>query len=256
MNTKENSIIRGKSLATEQELEAYHRMVTLMKRSPIPDNEILANLSLWNVRPALGRTLFMHDIYKQTLNTHGVIMEFGVRWGQNLAFFTSLRNLYEPYNVTRKVIGFDTFEGFPHIHKDDGNAETVARGSLGVTPAYEDELTQILTTLEALGPRPNVKKHELVKGDVLETLPDYLETHPETIISLAYFDFDLYEPTKESLALIKPYLAKNSIVAFDELISEEFPGETKALRDAWGTDQYEIIRSPISPHQSYVRMNS
>jgi hypothetical protein len=254
MPNKQKEIIRGNTLASNQEIQAYDHVVELMKRSPIPDNEILANLSLWGVRPALGRTLFMHEIYKQTLNTHGVFMEFGVRWGQNLALMTSLRNLYEPYNVTRKVIGFDTFEGFPHVHKDDGTANTVAEGNLGVTPIYEDELEQILLAQEQLGPRPNVKKHELVKGDVLETVPKYLEEHPETIISLAYFDFDLYEPTKKCLEFIRPYLAKNSIVAFDELLSPEFPGETKALRDAWGGENFEIIRNPISPQQSYIIM--
>jgi hypothetical protein len=105
-----------------------------------------------------------------------------------------------------------------------------------------------------MAPRSQVKKHELVKGNVVETLPKYLEDHPETIIALAYFDLDLYEPTKKCLELIRPYLAKNSIIGFDELVHDEFPGETQALREAWGLSGFEIVRDPVSPQQSYLVM--
>lgn len=88
----------------------------------------------------------------------------------------------------------------------------------------------------------------------MTTLPAYLERHPETIVALAYFDFDLFEPTKKCLELIKPYLVKNSIVGFDELVLGEFPGETQALREAWGLSNLEIRRDPISPQQSYLVM--
>ena len=53
-----------------------------------------------------------HELYQKILNVHGVVIEFGTRWGQNLALFESFRGMYEPYNHFRKIIGFDTFEGF------------------------------------------------------------------------------------------------------------------------------------------------
>ena len=36
----------------------------------------------------------------------GVIVEFGVWLGHDLALFESLRGVYEPYNYTRRIIGF------------------------------------------------------------------------------------------------------------------------------------------------------
>jgi hypothetical protein len=36
-----------------------------------------------------------------------------------MALFTTLRNIYEPYNMSRKIIGFDTFEGFPSVSPQD-----------------------------------------------------------------------------------------------------------------------------------------
>src|SRR5882672_3898880 len=251
----QKQIMSGKSYASTEEIEAYNQLRALKEQSPIPDKEILGNLGLFLVRASLARMIFMHKLYLSILNTHGVIMEFGVRWGQNMALLTTFRSLYEPYNITRKIIGFDTFEGFPDVAPQDGSADTVQVGSFSVTPDYENYIGEILSTHEKAAPRNQVKKHALLKGNVIETLPKYLEEHPETIIALAYFDLDLYEPTKKCLELIKPHLAKNSIVGFDELALDEFPGETQALKDAWGLSGLEIIRDPISPQQSYVVMS-
>jgi len=247
----EQTITPGKVYASTEEVQAYAKLLELSKRSPIPENEFIANLGLFYVRGSLARLLFMHKLYLAALGTHGVIMEFGVRWGQNMALFTTFRNIYEPYNHSRKIIGFDTFEGFPSVSPEDGPSPFARPGTLSVTPHYVTYLTELLSTHEQLGPRSHLQKHELVKGDVIETLPRYLEDHPETVIALAFFDLDLYEPTKKCLEVIRPYLAKNSIVGFDQLVLNEFPGETQALREAWGLD-FEIVRDPVSPQQSYL----
>jgi hypothetical protein len=242
----------GKAYASPEEIQAYRKLLEMSRRSPIPDSEILANLGLFHVRGSFARMLFMHTLYLKALNTHGVMVEFGVRWGQNMTLLTTFRNMYEPYNLSRKIIGFDTFEGFPSVSTQDGSSHAAQVGGLSVTPDYETYLGELLSAHEQLGPRSHIKKHELVKGDVVKTLPAYLASHPETIIALAYFDLDLYEPTKKCLELIKPHLAKNSVIGFDELVLEEFPGETQALREAWGFSNFEIIRDPTSPQQSYL----
>jgi len=43
----------------------------------------------------------------------------------------------EPFNHNRKIIGFDTFEGFPSVHKKDGSAAVATPGAYGVTPGSE-----------------------------------------------------------------------------------------------------------------------
>lgn len=254
MVDEDQTIIRERTYASTDEVKAYEKLLELSRRSPILEREILANLGLFLVRVSFARMLFIHKLYLKILNTHGVIMEFGVRWGQNMALFTTFRNIYEPYNQSRKIVGFDTFEGFPCISAEDGEAEAAKIGALSVTPKYERYLEEVLSAHEKLAPRSHIKKHELVKGDVIETLPAYLKEHPETIISLAYFDLDLYGPTKKCLRLIRPYLARNSIVGFDQLVLEEFPGETRALQEAWGLGDFEIVRDPISPQQCYLVM--
>jgi hypothetical protein len=169
-----------------------------------------------------------------------------------LALFESFRNLHEPRNFSRRIVGFDTFEGFPNVRTQDGTAEGVIRGAYSVTHGYETILEALLAAHEKFGFRSQIRKFELVKGDVVDTLPKYLERHPETVLALAYFDLDLYEPTKRCLGLIKDRLVKGSVIVFDELAMQELPGETIALLEAWGLNTLRLQRSSMAQFESFV----
>ncbi len=179
-------------------------------------------------------------------------MEFGVRWGQNLALFESFRGMYEPYNYSRKIIGFDTFSGFPSVQIKDGNSEIITKGAYSVTDGYDEYLEKILNYHELESPVSHIKKYELVKGNAVSSIEKYLNEYPETIIALAYFDFDIYEPTKKCLEAIKEHLTKGSIIGFDELNWHDFPGETLALKEVLGLSKYKIMRTPLNPSPSYM----
>jgi hypothetical protein len=219
---------------------------------PIPKNELFTNLGLFLNRQTLSRILFMHELYQKIINVHGIVVEFGTRWGQNLALFSSFRGMYEPFNYTRKIVGFDTFEGFRAISPQDKGSEGVVAGGYGVSENYETYLERILSYHEQESPLAHIRKYELVKGDAMVTVPKYLRENPETIIALAYFDFDLYEPTKKCLEFIKDYVTRGSVLAFDELNHPAFPGETIAVREVLGLQKYKIVRSPLTPGTSYV----
>ncbi len=238
--------MRTLSQASDHEISARATFLKLFSECPIPQNEILSNLGLFVRRQQLSRILFMHDLYQKIISVHGIIIEFGVRWGQNLALFSSFRGMYEPFNHNRKVVGFDTFSGFPSVAAQDGRDPIMTAGAFGVTEGYERYLDAVLAYHEAENPVNHIKKYELVKGDASVTLERYLSEHPETIIALAYFDFDLYEPTKKCLELIRPHLTKGSVLGFDELNFPAMPGETLALKEILGLDRYAISRSPFS----------
>ena len=238
--------------ASEDESIRRNEMHELFKNSPIPSDEILSNLGLYIRRQDLSSMLFMIDMYKQIIDVHGVIMEFGVRWGKNLALYESLRGTFEPFNHNRKIIGFDTFEGFPTVDKKDGDSDIIQKGAYNVTENYEEYLEKILNYHESESPISNIKKYELRKGDATLEIEVYLKENPQTIISFAYFDFDIYAPTKKCLEAIKPHLTKGSILGFDELNHKDYPGETIALKEVFGLDKYKIRRNIFSPTQSYI----
>jgi hypothetical protein len=61
-----------------------------------------------------------------------------------------------------------------------------------------------------------IQHFSLSKGGVVRTLPQYLERRPEAIVTVAYFNLDLYEPSLKCLELIRNRLAKGSIVTFND----------------------------------------
>lgn len=250
MNCEPNP--KGEDHASEKERLVRGNFAELFKNNPLPDNEILHNLGLFISRQTMSRILFMQELYQKIINIHGVVMEFGVRWGQNLALFETFRGMYEPFNHSRKIIGFDTFEGFPSVHNKDGNADVIALGKLATTKKYTNYLEQVLDYHEQESPISHIKKYEIVKGNLVKTLPIYLDEHPETIIAFAYLDVDLYEPTKKCLELIKDYVVKGSVIGFDELNYPDFPGETSAFKEVMGLDNYTLYRSVHSSASSYI----
>lgn len=236
--------------STSDEVTRKRQLVTHLRETAIPDNELLDNLGLYLTRQTLSRINFIQKLYEMIVPVHGVIMEFGVRWGQNLALFSMLRGIHEPFNYNRRVIGFDTFSGFPSVSAEDGSL--VKEGDYSVVPGWKQELEMILNFHEQNAPIPHKKKYELVEGDATQTIHQYLSDHPETIIALAYFDFDVYKPTRDCLEAILPHLTRGSVIAFDELNCPEFPGETVAVREVLGLSRYAIRRDPSSPLTSYL----
>jgi hypothetical protein len=241
-------------LSSSSEKDAQREFTALLKDAPLPDDELLPNLGLFLTSKAFARLLFFYEIYRKILHHHGVIMEFGVRWGQTLSILSALRGSLEPYNRHRKIVGFDTFAGFKGLSEKDGARCQSKDGSFSVAPDYESYLGKILSLQEQLNPMAHLKRYELIKGDALETVPRYLKDHPETIVSLAIFDFDIYKPTKAALQAIKPHLCKGSVLVFDELCDDIFPGETVALNEVFGLNNVRIQRLPMTARVSYLEV--
>ncbi len=234
-----------------QEKSAREEFLELFKNCPLPDDEILSNLGLFLNSKNLARILFVHHLYTQIIDIPGIIIEFGTRWGQNTSLFAALRGIYDTFHRHRKIVGFDTFKGFPSIHLKDGKSELMEKGKLSVSENYAEYLRKIIKCQERDNPLSHIQKYEIVAGDATIEFEKYLEAHPETIIALAYFDFDIYEPTKKCLELIKPRLIKGSVLGFDELNDPDSPGETLALMEIFGLNNIRIKRFPYASRVSY-----
>jgi len=242
------NVVRG----SDEEISARQKILQLFQQRPLPEDELLVNVGLYMRATQVAKVLYLDELYQQIEMLPGNIFEFGVWWGANLALFQALRSVREPYNWTRKVVGFDTFEGYPSPSAEDGDSKYAAIGGYTVSPAYKDYLTALLQAHEADNVMSHIQKFELVEGDVRKTLDDYLAQNSQTVIALAYFDLALYEPTRYCLEKIQPYLVKGSILAMDELNSPDFPGETQALRESLGLSKYRMVRSKFLPDRSYM----
>lgn len=213
------------------------------------DNWNLHSLVTMN-RMTMARVLYYNELYQKILNIPGVICEFGVQWGATLALLTNLRALYEPYNISRTLFGFDTFEGFTALDAKDG--DKVRQGDYRSRPDYEATLAEILRIQENFSPRPHVTKFELVKGDASATVDGWLERNPHAAIAMAIFDMDVYKPTRDVLEKIRPRLVKGSLLVFDEFSCIHFPGETAAVQEVLGLNSLSLRRSPLQTYCAWT----
>ena len=240
-----------KTFNSSQEEDIRSQFLEYFKNCPIPEDQLLSNLGLFLNSKSLARILFMQHLYEKIVDVQGVVFDLGTRWGQNLSVFAACRGLYEPFNRHRKLVGFDSFAGFPSVSEKDGSSDLMKAGNVTVTDDYIDYLDRIMAFQEGDNPLSHIKKYELVAGDASVKVEEYFEAHPETIVSLAYFDFDIYEPTKKCLELIRPRLVKGSVLGFDELNDPDSPGETLALMETFGLNNIKLCRHRYTSRVSY-----
>lgn len=235
-----------------RESAAREQLAVLFASRPIPDEDVLDHLEVFMRPQRISEILALQELYTKILDVHGIVVEFGVRWGRHLSVFNALRTIHEPTNFSRKIVGFDTFTGFLAPVPEDGDSDRVFEGSMAVTPGYEKYLTEVLALHEEETPMSHIRRFELCKGDAPIELAKYLERNPETLIALAYFDMDLHDPTRDCLELLRPHMPAGSVLAFDELMHPDFPGEAVALKSVLDITRHRVQRLPKSPYPAYV----
>jgi len=226
--------------------------------------ERLENFVKYVPRQNIARLLARYEMLKAVQSIQGSIVECGTLFGNGLMTFAKLSAILEPYNFQRRVIGFDSFSGFPDVADKDlaGSPErksphlqqhgfTVEKDGFNSDDAYADVLraAEIFDMTRFLNHFPKV---QVVKGDFNETGPKFLEDHPNLIVSLLYLDFDIYEPTKKALDLFLPRVPKGGMVVFDELNDEGFPGETTAVLEMLDLKDWRVRRFDWEPRISYA----
>ena len=203
----------------------------------------------------LMRKIFVrYELYKKIIGIHGDIYECGVGYGPGFFSWMHLKNIFEPYNHLRKIVGFDTFEGFKKITDQDksslNNEELIKNG---LKANVYDQLVKLMEVKSNLYPNSHLKQNFLIKGDVTKTLANYLKDNTQSIVSLLFLDFDLYEPTKHVLEKVIPLMPKGSIVAFDQINHDFWPGESVAVKDFFNNfKNHELKRLDISGTTSYI----
>jgi hypothetical protein len=191
----------------------------------------------------LASRLATYDILRKCIDVPGHIVEFGVWHGANIMFMAKVLQILRP-NSLKKLYGFDNFSGLSDFHEFDGGG---AKSNDGKYKGNEQVLRAAIDLFEM-----NNWVH-LIKGDARTTIPMFAEEFPEFIVSMAWIDFDLYEPCRVALEFLAKRLSVGGIIVFDEAIDASWPGETRAmlefLEDAAGTHfemhDTDIARQPV-----------
>ncbi len=185
------------------------------------------------------------EFFRQTSNIRGEIMEFGIFKGNSFFRWIKFRDLLE-HTQSRKIIGFDIFGDFPEANYEDDKLKRDAfvKETSGGKSISEEELRSLLQEQKL------DRNVEIIPGDILKTLDDYLENNPHLKISLLHIDVDLYEPSKIVLEKLYDKVTKGGIIIFDDYGA--FAGANKAVDDFFKGSR-EIQKLPFSNAISYIK---
>ena len=194
-----------------------------------------------------ARQLAIYELYKLSMDVPGSIIELGVRNGANFFYLARLIEIFHAAQrfdglSSRHLYGCDTFTGFPGVHPNDESRSSWHEMRAGGVGSNREAF---FSDFEAyLADSPIAKRVHILEGDVCKTLPGLLESAPGLRFAFVYFDLDLYQPTLECLRLLWDKVPQRGVIVFDEYGFPEFPGESQAVDEFFGSRGAELKMLP------------
>ncbi len=192
----------------------------------------------------IGKLVSRFELFNKIKAIPGEIIECGVFKGSSLSQFVKLRALYG-HSSSKKIIAFDTFGKFPE--KCSSDDKKYLKNFTNEAGNQSIEKNKLLKIFKELGVEKNL---DLIKGNILKTLPNFIKSNKHIKISLLHVDVDTYEPTKLCLEILYPHVVKNGVIILDDYGA--FPGANKAI-DEFFINKPNVIKTlPYSSYISYV----
>ena len=245
------------SYSSNQSLEARAEIFELLKNYEGTPGEVERSLGLFLRGSLLARILATAEIYKKIVDIPGAIFDLGTWRGQTSVLCENLRAIYEPLNFNRRIVCFDTFEGYKGFSSKDTATQVHHDGTYSLGLKYAEFLRNLLLLHEQSNAMGHVNgKHKVVEGDIRETLPAFFKQSPNEFVSLAFFDVNSYEPTQEAFKIIYSRLVPGGIVVFWQLTRDLIPAEgNHYASDILRNNEYQhtVHKVPIYPGLCYIQ---
>lgn len=192
----------------------------------------------------IPKLLAHYELYKRITSLPGQVVECGVYKGASLIRFATFREVLEsPFS--REIVGFDAFGEFPKP-RNESDLEFVKRFEKEGGDGYD---RQILTEVFEYKKFRNI---ELVEGDVLITVPDYLAANPELKIALLHVDVDVYEPTLSVLENFFERVVPGGVVILDDYGAVD--GATRAIDEFVEERNLKIEKFPFAHVPAFIQL--
>jgi hypothetical protein len=210
----------------------WQRLEQLKEEEGMSLQDMLMNWPTYVRRRELPRFLAHYEMFKHVIDLPGCVVECGVFKGASFFTWTKLMETFCPGDRYRKVYGFDHFEGLTDFNEKDGAhvGEYFDKqvGGWKASAHHARVMTHLVNDDTMM---PGLGRCELIEGNVLESIPKFLASHPGLRISLLYLDMDIYEPTKAALEAFYPLVVKGGVVALDEYGLQPWEGESRAAEE-------------------------
>jgi hypothetical protein len=244
------------SYSTPLSINARQKIFELQQSYPATSEEKERSLGLFLRASLLARILAIRDIYVQILNLPGLILDIGTWRGQTAVLCENFRAVYEPLHLNRRIVCFDTFEGYVGFSDKDIPTNLHRDGTYGVGGSeyaiYLDELLKLHEQSNAMG--HNFGKHKVIAGDCSETIPRFFVENPNEFIALTFFDVNSYQPTAEAFECVWDRMAPGGIAAFWQLTRDVIPAEGRVYAEKiMGKYMHSLHRCSTYPGLCYLK---
>ena len=193
-----------------------------MNNKNMPSNDVYEYFNKFifsNDIKLIGKLLHRFEFFQKVKDLPGDIVEIGVFKGSGIATFSKFLEIYCP-NSNKKIIGFDIFDKNNDILDKDTEIDK-KNMNVVYNKVKSDELS-LENVIKRLDNMNIDKKYILIKGDVVDTLPVFIEENPGFRVSLIYIDVDLERPTYYALKYLWDRLLPGGIIIFDEYEFHKF----------------------------------
>ena len=198
-----------------------------------------------------SKLLIHYEVFKKIKNMNGSIVECGVFKGTSLSRFAMLRELIGN-SKKNKLIAFDVFsDNFPNTkYSNEKKQRAHSLKTAGGSSIATSQLNKLFR-------KKKIKNYELVKGDVLKTIPEYLKKNPKLKISLLNIDIDFVETTECVLENFYSRVSKGGIILFDNYEGVGtggtfYKGETNTINKFLKKVKKKIVKFPFCNRPSYI----
>ena len=201
---------------------------------------------------------YFAGLYDQIQNVRGEVVECGLGEGNTFAMLAYFIGS-EERQPKRKLLGFDSFEGWPEPDPSDASPRHPTKGEWKVNRGMVERRFEE-SGLDREFPTLNIS---MTGGFLRDTLPKFPSDYR---IAFLHLDVDLYEGYRDGLANLFPRVSSGGIIAFDEYKEfpagnegdavyggkiEKWPGCTKAI-DEYFSGSSEVIRYHPETKKYYI----
>lgn len=217
---------------SEKDKTYWDNFDAIQQRYPHSDLHKLTHWPAYTKRILMTRYLAHYELFKMTQELPGSIVELGVSRGVSFFSFHKFLEIFCPTDTSKKVYGFDSFEGLSDFTQEDGVSQSDLASDKKVGGWSAENVEGEIFELCALANQDNILARErsrLIKGRVQDTLKPFLDQTPGLRINLLHFDLDLYEPTYYTLNMLWDLVVPCGVIVFDEYGLPPWGGEATAF---------------------------
>ena len=199
----------------------------------------------------LGKFLTHYEAFKISKNIPGEIVECGVFKGTSLIRFGMFRKIFGGDHTSR-LIAFDVFsDKYPNTKfKEDQIQRKHWIKTAGSSSISASQLKKIFKSRKILN-------YQIIKGDVVKTVPKFVEKNPGLKISILNIDIDFIEPTITVLENFFNKVSKGGVILLDNYAGrgssgKYLHGDTVAIDNFFKNKNIEIKKFNFTARPCFI----